>query len=132
MRTHHGAVWIDHHLAHVLFLHEEDAKFEERVVRSHGAPREHGHQGSGHRSAIDTKFFDEVAATLADVDHVFVAGPGDAKDQFLSHLQAKHRAVGEKVLRTESADHPTSGQLAKLAREWFQSHDRMAATPRVR
>ena len=48
---------------------------------------------------------------------ILIVGPGEAKTGFKAWLEHKHPAIAANVWDVQSADHPTEGQLAAMARE---------------
>ena len=71
------------------------------------------------------RFYDEVARHLAEAGEILVTGPGTAKTELIHHLEEKHPAVARRVVKVETLDHPTDGQLLALARKQFKAIDRM-------
>jgi stalled ribosome rescue protein Dom34 len=68
-------------------------------------------------------FFHEVAAHLGAVDKFVLVGPGEAKHQFVNHLERhSHSALAGHLLTVESADHPTDEQLVALGRDHWEKH----------
>ena len=63
----------------------------------------------------------------------------EGTDNTVVHAHPKHRQThhrkgvigGGKVMAVEAADHPSDGELLKLARHYFTGADRMLAQPRT-
>ncbi len=131
----HTAVWIDHALAKVFTLHPSPDQHRHlddvdtatvhapaHHIHRHGLPR--GGQAPEHRQDA-LHFFQEVAATLADADAVFLMGPASAKLELQRYLQDTHPHVAERVTGVETVDHPTDHQIVAMARKAFTASDRM-------
>lgn len=125
MKSKHATVWIDHHEARVIHLHEDAATFEAVAVHGpHGQTHNKRHD-DGHRHTLDHAYAERVATALAEVDEVLLVGPSTAKDELMKELQAHHPALAKRVLGVEAHDHETDGQLADHARRFFASADRL-------
>jgi len=125
MAHRHAVVWVDHSQARVLFI--DPADIEKSIIM----PKEHPHLhimsgtiGSG-KAPEDQHDYHAVAEALAAVPEILITGPGQAKLALFKHLQRHDPAVAEHVLGTESADHPTDGQLVAHARHYFKARDQM-------
>ncbi len=133
MPRYHAVVWIDHREAHV--LHFEPLGPENELVHAHGGHRQTHHRkgviGSG-KAPEDREFFDKVAASLAGATEILVVGPAQAGHEFVKYLDKHARDLAGKVLDVAAADHPSDGELLKLARHYFAGADRMRAQPGTR
>jgi len=122
----HWAVWIDHREARLVSF--SDSAAEQQVLHAHGGgERLHHRAGPGNdgRAPDLRRFYDEVARHLAEAGEILVTGPGTAKTELIHHLEQKHPAVARRVVKVETLDHPTDGQLLALARRQFKAIDRM-------
>ena len=54
-----------------------------------------------------------------------VAGPRQAKGELVKHLEAHDPAWRQKIVGTETVDHPSDNQLVAHARKYFRIADRM-------
>lgn len=122
----HAVIWMDHREAHIVeFALDEH---HEHKVRQHGGPRALHRQassvGSGN-APVDHKYFDEVVAALGDTREILIAGPGTAKIEFKADLDARHKAVADRVVGVETLDHPTDKQLLAFAKKYFVRVDNM-------
>ncbi|MBL8675167.1 MAG: hypothetical protein JNL07_09790, partial [Rhodospirillales bacterium] len=54
-----------------------------------------------------------------------VVGPGNAKTGFVAHVEAHHRDKRPLIAAVETVDHPTDGELLKIARARAEAIDRM-------
>jgi stalled ribosome rescue protein Dom34 len=123
MTLYHAVVWLDHQTAQVIHFDAEQVEVEK--------VRAHHHFTRHHTSAVRTEheFFGEVCDALAGVGEVLVTGSRTALSDF-RHYIGKHRPqTAPLVAGYEPVDHPSDGQLLKLARQFFIQHDRMAGTP---
>lgn len=126
MNHFHAVVWLDH--ANAKIFHFDAHAFESKVVHSaHAGEHIHhkaGAVGAGH-AADDPKFFGAVADALKDAQEILVMGPGHTKGAFAKHLEKHAPQVAKKIVATESADHPTDGEIVGRARKHFKVIDRM-------
>jgi stalled ribosome rescue protein Dom34 len=123
MASQHAVVWIDHEHAQLVTVDSDPVQ-----VRKFAA---HHHNTSQHGSQVRTghAFFGEVCDALTDVREVLVTGAHKAQADF-RHYVEKHRAhVAPRIVGWETVDHPSTGQLAALARKFFVKHDRMSGAP---
>ena len=125
MTHRHAVVWVDHAQAHVLFIDAEDV--ERAVLEAAGNPHVHHKRGAigPGKAEADQSYYHGIAQALVDAREILITGPGQAKLALLRHLQHHDPAVAQRVLGLETADHPTDGQLAKHARDYFRAKDRM-------
>ena len=133
MSSYHAVVWIDHQEAHVLHFTREGA--DNAVVHAHPRHRQTHHRkgviGDG-KPGTDREFFDHVAASLAGSSEILVVGPALAGHEFAGYLDKHARDLAAKVLGVQPADHPSDGELLKLARHYFAGADRMHTQPGTR
>lgn len=133
MSHYHAVVWIDHQEAHVLHFTPDQA--EKTVVRTHGGHRQTHHRKGvvgGGKGPEDRAYFDAVAASLAGAMEILIVGPAQAGHELLKHMQKHASDLAAKVLAVEAADHPSDGELLKLARRYFVAADRMRTQPGTR
>jgi stalled ribosome rescue protein Dom34 len=91
-------------------------------------PRQHIHhkanaRDSGH-APVDTAFLKEVADNLLHVPEILITGPANAKQQLSSYLKEKLPEVAGRVAGVEPLDHPSDGELLRMARKFFKVADR--------
>jgi stalled ribosome rescue protein Dom34 len=129
----HAVVWMDHQEAHVLHFSREGA--ENIVVHAHPKHRQTHHRkgatGDG-KAPEDREYFDRVAASLAGAAEILIVGPAQAGHEFAKYLDKHARDLAGKVMAVEAADHPSDGELLKLARRYFTGADRMRTQPGTR
>lgn len=117
----HAVIWIDHKEARIVKLDAESARYEVEQVKS---PAGHHEKGHGHLHA-DPKHLEDLARRLSAFEGVVLTGPGPAKDELAGFVEQKHPAWKAKIVKVESSDHPTDGQLADHGRRVLQAADRM-------
>jgi stalled ribosome rescue protein Dom34 len=121
MNTYHAAVWLDHHEARVFHLNL-DASDETTVP----ATRHHVHRHPDkateeHKHPDDLRhFFRDLTAALQGAQQILVGGPSTAKAQFLAYVHEHDRALDQRIVKVESADHPTDAQFVAHARHVFK------------
>lgn len=111
-------LWLDSRTAKI-FEFTGDA-VEQRVYHrhEHDTPRD----TLKHDREADV-FFHQVAEHLRDAGDFMLTGPGEAKHQFLNHLEHhRHAALTRHLVTVESTDHPTDQQLIARGREYFAHH----------
>ena len=133
LSSYHAVVWIDHQEARVLHFTRDGA--EKTLVHAHGGHRQTHHRkgvvGSG-KAPEDRKYFEAIAGSLADVAEILVVGPAQAGQEFAKYLEKHARDLAGKVMAVEAVDHPSDGELLKLARRYFTAADRMRTQPGTR
>ena len=122
----HCVVWLDHREAKLFAFGSEAV--EPQVIRAAGGARHLHHHagsiGSGH-SSVDSHYLEAIAKALASAGEILVVGPGQAKTELMHYLGQQHPALAAKVVKVETIDHPTDGQIVALARKTFKAIDRM-------
>lgn len=123
----HAVVWIDHDEAHVIHFTADTA--EELTVRSKHCSGGHLHHKAGQvgsgREPQDRAFYEEVSKALAGVDRLLIVGPSSAKMELEKHMKAHTKDLAAHIAGVETVDHPSDGQVLKLARKYFRAADRM-------
>jgi stalled ribosome rescue protein Dom34 len=123
MNHFHAVCWIDHHEARVFHFDAHD--FERATIHT-DKPNGHIHnKRAAEASHSDKHFHEGVAAALADAQEILLLGPGQAKTEFGAFLKARNPDLAKRVVATESADHPTDGEIVGRARRHFKAIDRM-------
>lgn len=122
----HAVVWLDHAEATIISYTQGESR--EQVVRSRLPPRwahsDRGQSGSGH-VRDDVEFFDEIARQLGSVPEVLIVGPGLAKTAFDRYVRKHHKSLAGHILGVKTVDHPTSGQILKYSKQYFQGIDQL-------
>lgn len=127
-------VWVDHRRA--IVVHVSDSGEETTHVQS-GAEsqlRRSSDHTTGNFEPLqvpsdDTRerkykaelntFYDEVISHLLTSKSIYICGPGEARNELKSRMDAKHSVTGSVVL--EPADSMTDAQVVAKIREYFQS-----------
>jgi stalled ribosome rescue protein Dom34 len=123
----HAVVWIDHREARVFHFNPDDAL---RAIIHPDNPHQHLHHksgsiGAGH-AGVDKPYLQAVSTALADAGAILVVGPGTAKTEFVAYAKEHAPLVAQRILGTETVDHPSDGQIVAHARKYFRAADRMA------
>lgn len=111
-------LWIDSRVARIV---EIDGDKVLNHVFHRDEPEKHINPHTPRAGHYEHRFFHAVAQHLGDTDALVVLGPGPAKDHFVNHLQSEHAPLAARILRVESADHPSDAQLVDYARKCFQA-----------
>jgi hypothetical protein len=122
----HAVVWIDHDEAHVIQF-DPDRSEELTLKSKHRKGHLHhkaGQTGSG-REPEDMDYFVAVEGALVDAAEILIVGPANERIELQKHMQVHAKEVSARVVGVEPADHPTDGQLLKLARQFFRAADRL-------
>lgn len=121
MSLNNAVVWLDHSKALVIHFDKDAAESESLKTHStHAHPRQN-HADTHANEDDNSRFFDDIAATLNDSAQILVVGPAEEKAVFMKHLSNKLPSVAEKVKAVETVDHPSDGQLLAYARKYFVS-----------
>jgi stalled ribosome rescue protein Dom34 len=122
----HAIVWIDHHEAKIFQFDSTDV--DSSTIHS-GHRHQHIHhkanaRDSGH-AAVDTPFLQQVARALQHAGIVLITGPAGAKKELASYIEREDPNLAKRIAAVQTLDHPTDGELVKLARTFFAADDRM-------
>ncbi len=133
----HAVVWLDHAEARVFQF--SAAEIDSCVVHAYASPHgvAHGSPRVHHKSGVigagkvqeEPDFFKRAAAALQGAGEVLIAGPGQAKLEFLTYLAKHDKILSRKVVGIETMDRATDGQIVAYARNYFARSDRMR--PRI-
>jgi stalled ribosome rescue protein Dom34 len=133
MATHfHATVWIDHREAKIFHF---DAETSDTATVHNSHAHQHLHHkanagDSGH-APVDKEYLQRVTAQLATAGAILIVGPGSAKTELRTYIQAHQPQLGAKISAVESVDHPTDGQVLAHARKFFVADDRMHSQNRA-
>jgi len=124
-QQHHVVLWLDHLEARIIHLTAEP-----ETVRIHptNPPKHlHAHAGSaaGTHIAGEPEFYRRIAAELAGVDRILVAGAATAKNEFVTYLQKHAPDMAKRVAGVEASQRLTDPQLVAEAHKFFIASDRM-------
>ena len=113
----HAVVFIDHKEAR-LYFPDGTSEPEGRVLLDHGhAPKD------GHRQPLDRHAVTSLCERLKNAEEILIVGPGSAKNELKSWLQEHHAETDARVVGVVAVDHPTPGELKKLALATFRRID---------
>jgi stalled ribosome rescue protein Dom34 len=117
----HAVVWIDHHEARIIFFNREES--DEKIVKPANARHHlHSKSGTGARAPEDHAFYETVAKTVGEATKDFlVAGPANAKTEFVKHLHRHVPRLVEKLAGVETMAKVTDGELLAAARHYFHA-----------
>jgi stalled ribosome rescue protein Dom34 len=129
-----AGLWIDHRQAIVVtFVGQAEVikrivSNMEKHVRYSGASQPKDQTESHDDSAEDIRdrrfdehlstFYDEVIASLSEVDAILILGPGEAKVELQKRLEAQEPRG--RIVAIEAADKMTDGQIAAQIRQHFR------------
>jgi stalled ribosome rescue protein Dom34 len=120
MPSNHALVWINHRSAHIIHVardHEEVTS-----INMHHS-KEHLHHkantvGDGN-SKPHADYFLDVVNAVGNTDAVLIAGPADAKTEFVKFAKKHHPDFAKHIVKVETLDRATIGELADHARHYF-------------
>jgi stalled ribosome rescue protein Dom34 len=122
----HAIVWLDHLEARIFHFSATDV--EAMAINSHSPNRHLHHRAgtrTGNRAPDDHDFFDSVLDALEGAQEWLIVGPGLAKTAFVGYVHSHRPADISKIVLVETLDHPTDGELLRLARKRATAIDRM-------
>lgn len=122
----HAAAWIEHLGAHVIQF-DAGTSLEQRVKQHVRYTRQHGSQVRAQH-----EFFGEICDALSGIKAVLVVGHHEPETAFRQYVSKHRPALALHIVGWEIVDHPTEGEVLKLAREFFVRQGEMAATQRFR
>ena len=113
-----SVIWIDRENARIFHLSDEKMERKQLKLRH---PDHHTH----HRDHLDQDreepgLFKEIATELQDSERLLIIGPGVAKHHFQNYLNEHQPFLAKRVAGVETVDHPTDGQIAALAKKFFE------------
>ena len=128
-------LWIDHRKAVIVFLagEEEEIKLvrsnvEKQIRRAAGSrsggPFESQAVQSDHRQQRAFTghlniYYNEVISCIRDAESILIFGPGEAKGEFIKHLERE--GLGGLIVGVETVDEMTDGQITAKARQHFMN-----------
>lgn len=126
MSTVHAVAWLDHNTAHIIHFDRDEVETHHLQAQGARANRQLHNKRSAHeRHAVPEAFFDDIVAELEGAHEILVCGPGTAKNEFAKHVEKKHPILQRRIFDVQPMDHPSDGELLKLARAYFKAADRM-------
>jgi stalled ribosome rescue protein Dom34 len=120
MKTYHALVWIDHRSATVIHFDRESENVTE-VASKHG--KEHLHHkadvvGDGNIK-LHADYFIDVMDAIGTSNEILLVGPADAKTEFVKYAETHRPAVAKSIVKVETMDRASSGELIDHARHFF-------------
>jgi stalled ribosome rescue protein Dom34 len=126
MKHVHAVAWIDHNEAHIIHFNADQS--EELTVHSKHR-NSHLHHKSGQlgdgRTPEDHSFYQAASDALIGAEKILIVGPANAKSELEKHMKHHAKDLATGIVGVETVDHPTDGQILKLARKYFDAADRM-------
>lgn len=121
-----AVVWIDHDEAHVIHFNRDQS--DELTVHSkHRRGHLHhkrGQLGDG-KAPEDHEYYGLVETALAGAYEILIVGPASAKGELEKHMKEHAKELALCIVAVEPVDHPTDGQILKLARKYFKAAERL-------
>lgn len=113
-------LWIDHREARVLHIHP-DRTDEVVVTAAQREARRHPRRERADKEHPEDakRFFHDVALSLAGAEPILVVGPSSAKLELVAYLHDHDKALEARIAGVKTFDHPTNGQAAAYAKEFF-------------
>lgn len=112
----HYVIWLDSQEAKIFTFTKKDAN-ENDVKRA-----VHHHRNSSERKEDEKTFFKTFTAEIQSAEEILLIGPGIAKDHYKHYLEDHNKHILEKIIGTETVDHPTDNQILQLAKKYFKEH----------
>lgn len=111
-------VWMDSANAKIFHIQGEEVLTSKAFRHDHD---HHSHNKNDAKQKDSPKFFTDVADHLNGVKAaVLLVGPGMSKNHFVTYLEDHHRKeLAQRIVGTESMDHPTDAQIVAFARKYF-------------
>lgn len=124
-------LWIDHKQAYLIWYDKKMVK----VIPSNLETRTHFSGGTRiggkYNQSVDSelrhndrymnqlsKYYEQVIATIRNVDSILIMGPGEAKLE-LQRTMKRHKGLSKKLLKVETADKMTRNQMIAYVRDFF-------------
>jgi hypothetical protein len=74
-----------------------------------------------HTEASDHAFYQEAANALIGAEKIPIVGPANAKSELEKHMKRHAKELAARIVGLETVDHPTDGQILRLARKYFNA-----------
>ncbi|HSO12375.1 MAG TPA: hypothetical protein VLT51_08365 [Anaerolineales bacterium] len=130
-------VWIDHKQAYLIWYKEGRVE----MIPSNIEPPEHFSGGTQLGGKLNQKgdmelhhndryrlqlhkYYQQVIASIKDVNSIFIMGPGEAKVEFEKILK-RQKAMQKRLLKVETADKMTKNQMIAHVRKFYKSQATM-------
>jgi stalled ribosome rescue protein Dom34 len=127
MKLANAVAWIDHDEAHIIHFNADESA-ELTLHSKHRKSHLHhksGQVGAG-RAPLDQAFYEETSNAVSDAEKILIVGPANAKSELEKHIKIHAPGLAARIVGVEAVDHPTDGQILKLARKYF---DKLSGSP---
>ena len=124
MSFNHSVIWIDHQEAHVIYFNPTASESE--VIKTRSTHKNIHHKSgnvSGAHAGPDEHYLHEVIQAVKESKEILIVGPGSAKLELMKHAAKHYHLIADTVVRIETVDHPTDGQLLAYAKKYFHKVD---------
>lgn len=112
-----SVIWIDRENARV--FHISDDKMERKVLKLRHADHHTHRRDARDKDREEPSLYLEAAGELTSSDRILILGPGVAKHHFHAYLSEHQPFVAKKVAGVETVDHPSDGEVAAMAKKFF-------------
>jgi stalled ribosome rescue protein Dom34 len=111
-------VWMDSTNAKIFHIAGDEVTTSKAIRHDHD---HHTHSKNDAKEKDSGKFFLDVADHLKSMkESVLLVGPGLSKNHFVTYLENHHhKDIANRIVGTESMDHPTDPQIVAFARRYF-------------
>ena len=127
MKHVHAVAWIDHNEAHVIHFNADESQnltVHSKHRKGHLHHKSGGQAGDG-RTPEDHAFYQAVSDALIGASKILIVGPANAKAELQKHMKLHAKDLAACIVGVETVDHPSDGQVLKLARKYFDAADRV-------
>jgi stalled ribosome rescue protein Dom34 len=113
-----AVIWIDREHAQFYLLSND--KMERREFRGHHQEHHRHVRDSIEKEREERGLFQEAGQALEGADKILILGPGMAKHHFRNYMVEQKPLLAKKIIGVETVDHPSDGQIAALARKFYE------------
>jgi len=112
-----AVIWIDREHAQLYLLSND--KMERRKFEGHHKENHRHVRDSIDKERDEHSFFLDVGNALEGADQILILGPGIAKHHFRNYMTEQKPMLARKIAGVETVDHPSDGQIAAMARKFY-------------
>lgn len=112
-----SVIWIDREHARIFHFSEENME-RKRIRGGHKEHHSHRRDNLDHERE-EKSLFAEAKDELSASDRVLIVGPSMAKHHFQTFLVEHYPVIAKKIVGLETVDHPSDGQIAAMAKTYF-------------
>jgi stalled ribosome rescue protein Dom34 len=113
-----SVIWLDRETARL--FHLSDERMERKFIKLRHSDNHTHRRDQRDQDREEPGLFQEIIAELQASERFLVIGPGVAKHHFQNYLNEHQPLLAKKVAGVETVDHPTDGQIAALAKKFFE------------